>query len=132
MEPQIVTAAIIIKDGTALVVRRAPSEKLAGKWEFPGGKVEAGETAEACLERELYEELNIRGTTGQHLCDSRYDYGSGAILLKAYLYNWTSGKMKLTVHDQLKWLHPNELLSVDLAPADIAVAQSVKEYMGHV
>ena len=84
MEPKVVTAAVLIKKRAVLIMSRASGENLAGKWEFPGGKVELRETPEACLQRELKEELGIHGELKQHICDSLYNYPSGSILLKAF------------------------------------------------
>ena len=125
---KIVTAAIILKNGKVLVVRRAPGENLAGKWEFPGGKLQGCESPEECLQREIYEELHIRGKTGRHVCDSLFEYASGQMVLKAYFFDWRSGKITLTVHDRMAWLGVQELETLDLAPADIAVARFLKEY----
>lgn len=132
MTEKIVTAAIILKDKRVLVTRRAPGENLAGKWEFPGGKLQDCETPEECLQREIFEELTITGQTGQHFCDSVFEYPAGKILLKAYFFNWGSGEISLTVHDQMKWLAGAELETIDLAPADVPIAQSLKEYLAKI
>ena len=67
-----VICAVILRDGTVFLARRAPGQKHAGLWEFPGGKTESGESDEACLEREMAEEFGVTGKTGAHLCDSEY------------------------------------------------------------
>ena len=66
-----------------LITRRGPDSKLAGYWEFPGGKVEEGETRRECLERELYEELGIQAHAGEEIAESEYHYDHGAFLIIA-------------------------------------------------
>ena len=117
-----VTAAVIRREGRILLLRRAAGQNHAGSWEFPGGKTEPGETPQACLERELREELGIEGRTGAHLVDSPYDYPGGAINLRAFEFAWTGGEMELRVHDAAAWCLPAELAGYALAPADIPVA----------
>ena len=73
-----VTAAIIRKDNRFLCAQRKDSGDQAGKWEFPGGKIEIGETPEICLERELLEEFNIQASCGDFLCENTHDYGDKA------------------------------------------------------
>lgn len=132
MEPKIVTAAILIKGQAILLMRRAPGENLAGKWEFPGGKLEAGETPEGCLQRELQEELGIKANVGQHVCDSLYNYPSGSILLKSYFVEWWTGNIRLRVHDKMQWVDYKELLSFELAPADIEIARKIQGIIDNV
>ena len=117
-----VTAAIIERDGRYLLARRAPGQNLAGYWEFPGGKVEANETFEDCLARELMEELNLETQVLDHFCDSVYHYDKGSINLLAYRVQILGGQMKLSVHDQVDWFKPQEMLTLNLAPADIPIA----------
>ena len=113
-----VTAAIIEHDGRYLLARRAPEQNLAGYWEFPGGKVEANETFEDCLARELMEELNLETQVLDHFCDSVYHYDKGSINLVAYRVQILGGQMKLSVHDQVDWFEPQEMLALNLAPAN--------------
>lgn len=124
-----VTAAIVLKGNKVLLARRAPGQKNAGMWEFPGGKVECGETDEACLKREMYEEFGIAGKTGQHVADNRYVYGAlgEAIVLCAYVFEWTDGEFELRVHDEIRWVDAEELMRLELSPADVAIAERVKE-----
>ncbi len=118
-----VTAAVIRREGRILLLRRATGQKHAGSWEFPGGKTEPGETPEACLARELLEELGITGQVGAHLIDSPYDYPGGSINLRAYNFCWEGGAMQLRVHDAAAWCLPSELAGYALTPADIPVAE---------
>ncbi|WP_448873150.1 (deoxy)nucleoside triphosphate pyrophosphohydrolase [Desulfobulbus propionicus] len=120
-----VTAAILQRDGAILLARRASGQKLAGYWEFPGGKVEAGETLQSCLEREISEELNWVVQAGEVLATSEYVYEHGAIRLVALAAEIVSGAATLTVHDRLEWVPIGRLLEYRLAPADIPIAQSL-------
>lgn len=113
-----VTAAIIYKDGKFLVARRNINEKLSGMWEFPGGKVEEGETLEQCLEREILEELNLVVKCGKKLASSIYSYEHGKFEIVALEAEIISGKIKLKVHDEIKWVNCKELNDLDLLPAD--------------
>lgn len=119
---KVVTAGILRDlEGRVLVARRGPGEKLAGKWEFPGGKQEPNETLQQCLERELHEELGIRVCAGNVIATSDYVYDHGSIRLVALDVNWLSGAMQLRVHDKVAWLQPPDIAGLDLAPADIPI-----------
>ena len=121
-----VTAALIIKDNKVLIARRAPGENLEGKWEFPGGKIEPGETPEDCLKREIQEELDVTVEVEGHFADSIYDYANGRIKLMAYRCVWSSGNFKLRVHSQINWVSFAELNQYDLAPADRPLAARLR------
>ncbi len=125
--PKEVTAAVIAREGRILLLRRAPGQKHAGFWEFPGGKTEPGESPQACLARELQEELGISGQVGSHIIDSPYAYPGGAINLRAFAFEWTRGELRLTVHDAAAWCLPHELPTYTLTPADIPVAQALAD-----
>ena len=79
-----VAAAMFEKDGLLLLMRRAPGEKFEGRWEFPGGKIEPGESPEECLRRELFEELGIEASIGPFFAENIYDYPGGRIRLLVY------------------------------------------------
>ena len=86
INPQIVTAAIIEKDGYVLIGKRKWGKRRVGNWEFPGGTLEEGETHEQCLKRELQEELAITTEVGDFLCSSEYSYAPDwTIKLLAYI-----------------------------------------------
>ena len=106
---KLVTAAIIRDGENILVVRRGQGETLAGFWEFPGGKVELPETLQECLERELFEELDIATKVTNVVAVSDYKYENGAIKLVALEAEILHGEIKLSVHDKLRWLTPNEI-----------------------
>jgi 8-oxo-dGTP diphosphatase len=126
MKTQRVTAAIINKDDKVLLARRAPEENHAGYWEFPGGKVEAGETAEGCLQRELHEELGIETRINSFYTESQYEYPAGKVQLLAFLVEITRGEIQLRVHDRFAWVAPIDLLEYSLLPADIEIAKMIK------
>jgi len=123
---QTVVAAIIIRDRCVLLTRRGPDEKLAGYWEFPGGKVEDGESLDACLERELQEELGVQSCAGDVLMESKYHYEHGVISLVAIKTEILQGEIKLIVHDRAEWVPLTDLLSYRLAPADIPIAKYIQ------
>lgn len=122
-----VTAAIIIYDGKVLIAQRANNQKLAGKWEFPGGKIEPGETPEECLKREIKEELGINIEVDEFFGKSVYKYNTGEIKLLAYKAKWIEGNFKLMVHSQIKWVKPCELENYNFAPADIPFTKKLRE-----
>ena len=122
-----VTAAILIKDGLFFIAKRKKADKLANKWEFPGGKIENGETAEQCLKREIEEELKINVRIGAFFGESFYQYPQGAIQLLAYWVYWESGSIELMAHDEYKWVSLSELDYYDFAPADIPLVKKLKE-----
>ena len=123
---KIVTAAIILNESRVLIGRRKPNQALGGYWEFPGGKVENGESLVDCLKRELQEELGVNAKVSEDifmLVDHTYD--GGEIQLIAMLADIGDQQPVGTVHDFLAWARIEELLSYKLAPADIPIAQKI-------
>ncbi len=122
-----VSCAIIKNDrGEILVTQRSASMKLPLKWEFPGGKIEDGETAEECLVREIKEELGIKIIITNSLKASIYHYKDFSINLIPFVCQIKEGEIKLTEHASYLWLHRNELANLDWAEADIPV---LKKYL---
>lgn len=109
-----------------MLTRRAEGEKLAGFWEFPGGKVHEGETPEECLARELREELSLSCSIGAKVAESEYTYEHGSFTVIAYEAEIYSGELQLTVHDQAEWVETAQLLESKLAPADIPIAMTLQ------
>ena len=123
----LVTAAIIEKDGLILAARRKPGSHLAGHWEFPGGKIEAGETSEECLARELEEEFGVQCEVSVFFGESTYDYGTKIVKLLAYRVRHLSGNFQCRDHDDICWLPVHELRSLRWAPADIPFVLKLRE-----
>ena len=118
-----VTAAVLERDGRILIARRGKGDPLEGKWEFPGGKMEPGESPEACLRRELREELGIETRIGPYLGTSHFAYVHASIELVAYRATFVSGELELREHQEVAWIPSEELLAYDLAEADIPIAR---------
>ncbi len=113
-----------------LVTRRAAGQNLAGFWEFPGGKVEPGEDVQSCIVRELHEELGVASTAGEVIDRSEYSYPGGAISLIAIEVSLHSTDFILSVHDDHAWIDLGDLLTLNLAPADIPIAKGLIERHG--
>ena len=120
-----VTGAFLEKDGKILIARRKTGDKLAGKWEFPGGKIEPGETPEACLKRELMEEFGVETRIGEFICSSKFEYKHMTIELLVYRAYHVAGEFRLTDHDQLAWVTKTELKNYDFSSADIPVVEHI-------
>ena len=117
-----VVAAVIVRDGRVLIARRGRSSGMSGQWEFPGGKVEPGESPAAALRRELQEELGIEAEVGALLAvnEHAYDWGRGRFLfLRVDAFG---GDVALHEHDRAEWVEPANLSAYDFVPADVPVA----------
>ena len=116
----VVAAALIDVDGRVLICKRPQGKQLAGLWEFPGGKVEEGETPEACLVRELAEELGIE--VGQACLSpfvfTSHGYDSFHLLMPLYLCRRWNGLVEAKEHEALAWVRPNRLSDYPMPPAD--------------
>jgi 8-oxo-dGTP diphosphatase len=123
-----VTAALLADaQGRLLVARRGPGRHLAGFWEFPGGKVEPEEEPEACLARELFEELGITCHVRGFRASSVHTDERATIELLAYEVAWTGGELVLRDHDAVDWVEPARLPDLALAPADVSIARLLAE-----
>ncbi len=123
--PVKVTAAVIEENGKVLIGRRKPGRHMGGKWEFPGGKIEPGETPEESLARELQEELAIRVRVGEFLYKTFYQGGGVSLELLVYRVERLDGEPALIEHQELRWVRPEELMSFDLADSDRRVVQGL-------
>lgn len=125
MTPVVVTAAVIERDGAVLLAYRTRSDHGRGGWEFPGGKVEAGESPQTCLARELREELGIEVRVGRLVCDHLHSYSHGTIRLLAYRVQLVGGEPQPHVHAALAWVPLRELPRYEVLPADVAIVEAL-------
>lgn len=123
-----VVGAIIVENGKILCCQRGLGRSLANLWEFPGGKIDTGETKIQALQRELKEELKIQVTILENEYEfCRYEYDFGFVNLTTFICYLESGKPQLTEHLQIKWLLPSELDCLEWAPADIPTVKKLIE-----
>ncbi|MCJ7612157.1 MAG: (deoxy)nucleoside triphosphate pyrophosphohydrolase [Candidatus Aminicenantes bacterium] len=118
-----VTAGVIVLKGKILIARRRLEDRFGGLWEFPGGKIDPGEKPQACLRRELREELGIETRVGGLLCSSRVDGPHHSIELLAYAVEVVSGKPKAHEHDELRWVEPGALGDYEFPQLDRPVVR---------
>ncbi len=124
-----VVGAIIIKNGKILCCQRGPERSLANLWEFPGGKIEQDETKGQALRRELEEELRIQVSIQEEDFEfCRYEYDFGFVNLTTFICALDEGEPQLTEHIQVKWLSPEELQTVEWAPADVPTVEKLMKY----
>ena len=121
-----VTAAVIIEDGRVLIAQRPPGGRHHGAWEFPGGKVEPGESPEECLARELAEELGVAVAVGERLTEVRHAYPDLLIVLAAFACEITAGEPRDIHCSAHAWVSPAELLEYDLLPPDLEIAHTLR------
>ena len=112
-----VVAAIIQRDGAYFATQRGYGE-FEGMWEFPGGKIEPGESSENALKREIQEELGVDIVIEDLICTTEYDYPSFHLTMHCYLCRVEAGEIELREHKSARWLKPEELGSVVWLPAD--------------
>ena len=120
---QVVGAAIINESGEVLCAQRGYGS-LIGKWEFPGGKVEKGESDQEALAREIREELNIKVEVEELIDENYNEYSDKNINLKVYRCKYISGEINDTEHQALKWMKPGEMESLDWAEADQPIVET--------
>jgi 8-oxo-dGTP diphosphatase len=121
----LVTAAILEQEGRVFIAKRRPGKHMGGKWEFPGGKIEPGESAEESLARELREELGVEAVVGVFLCRCSYAGDGVSLDLLVYRASIVSGTPQLLEHQEMSWVRPEELLSYDLADSDRKVVENL-------
>lgn len=128
MKPLIrVTGAVLTRNRLILAAQRGPVKDLPGYWEFPGGKIELSETPEESLKRELHEELLCTATVGDHITTTKYEYSFGIVELATYWCELIEGEPQLTEHAEIRWLKPEDLYTLNWAPADIPTVEIISE-----
>lgn len=119
-----VVAAIIVEDGRVFATQRGYGD-WKGWWEFPGGKVEAGESPEDALAREIREELDTEIKVGDYLTTVEYDYPAFHLSMRCYLCKVIRGSLALLEHESAAWLSADTLDSVQWLPADLAILPAI-------
>jgi 8-oxo-dGTP diphosphatase len=128
MKKQInVVGAVVVRDGTVLSARRSPAMSLPGMWEFPGGKIESGETPQEALIREMQEELLCTIEVGDLIETTTHEYDFGIVTLTTFYAELQDGEPRLTEHAEIRWIPTDELDSVEWAPADVPAVESIME-----
>ncbi|MBN3521925.1 (deoxy)nucleoside triphosphate pyrophosphohydrolase [Algoriphagus lutimaris] len=123
-----VSCAIIIHLNKVLVAKRSSSMSQPGMWEFPGGKLEEGESLEESLIREIKEELGIEISVGSQLTVSKFTYSEEKIVeLTPFICAWESGDIRVLEHERVVWMEIGDLSVLNWAPADIPVFNELLE-----
>ena len=122
-----VSAAVIHRDGKIFATQRGYGE-YKGKWEFPGGKREEGESGEEALEREIREELDSKVKIEKLICTTDYDYPTFQLTMDVYLSTLIEGKLTLLEHEDAKWVSLDSIDDLDWLPADWSVIDEIKKH----
>ncbi len=121
-----VVAAVIVKDGRIFATQRGYGD-FKDMWEFPGGKIESGESHEEALKREIKEELDADISVDSFLQTVEYDYPKFHLILHCYLCSLKTKEVHLLEHESSRWLSADELDSVAWLPADLSLVSSLKQ-----
>jgi 8-oxo-dGTP diphosphatase len=124
--PVVVAAAVLIREGRVLLTRRAEGQHLAGMWEFPGGKLEEGESPEAALYRECLEECGIEIDVGEIIDVTHHRYPEKEVLLLFYRCGLRAGEVRNLQVSEHAWVTPEELDRYPLPPADVGVVAKIR------
>lgn len=122
-----VSAAVIHRDGKIFATQRGYGE-YKGKWEFPGGKREEGESGEEALYREIREELDSRVEIEKLICTTDFDYPTFHLTMDVYLASLVEGKLTLLEHEDAKWVSLDSIDNLDWLPADWSVIDEIKKH----
>lgn len=123
-----VGTGIIVRNGKIFIGQRPEGKPLAGLWEFPGGKLEQGESIEECLIRELKEELNVEATVGKHIMDTVYSYPENKFKLCVFFVTIPDdAKIQLNIHQNSAWVSTKEMNKYKFPPADEAIIKKLQE-----
>ena len=123
-----VVAAIIVADGKVLATQRGYGEHK-DKWEFPGGKIEPGETPTQALRREIREELSAEISVDRFVCTVEHDYPTFHLTMHNYLCHIASGHLQLLEHEAARWLNLDHITSVDWLPADLKILAPLQQLL---
>ena len=120
-------AAAVICDGDRILSCQRSYGEFKDGWEFPGGKLEPGETAEQAAVRELHEELDVTIGNLEHLCNVEYDYDTFHLSMECFTCKIVAGTIEERVHENMAWLDVAHLWDVDWLPADVEVVKQLEQ-----
>jgi 8-oxo-dGTP diphosphatase len=120
-----VVAGIVWRDGEYLAVERPEGARMAGWWEFPGGKIEPGETREDALVREFREELGVTPTKFEHWRDLEHEYDEFVVRLNFFHIHSYSGELQPLEKQRMAWVDPSVPPALDFLPADIVIVEAL-------
>lgn len=125
---KIISAGIISCNGKILIAQRSRLKSLPYLWEFPGGKLETGETLEQCLKREIKEELDLNITVGDLYMTTAYEYEFGSFELNVFLARSSTQNIgELTAHEAVRWVDIAELDNFEFSAADLPIVEKLKQ-----
>jgi 8-oxo-dGTP diphosphatase len=124
-------AGIAIAGNRLFIARRKAGGDLGGKWEFPGGKIEAGESDEAALRREYQEEFGVAVETGPFLADAQFSHNGFQFALRAYRIFFKDMRFHMAEHDEWRWASLDEIMPLDFAGSDRCLLPSLEPYLEH-
>lgn len=122
-----VVGAVIMRDQAVFAARRGPGMLLEGFWEFPGGKIEGGESPQEALLRELREELNCSVEVQDFVTTTEYDYDFGTVVLSTFTCALQEGEPELSEHSEIRWVPIEKMLDLEWAPADVPAVHEVMD-----
>ena len=125
-----VVGAVFLKEGKFLAFRKKPGKSMAGYWEFPGGKIEPGETAEQALRREISEELGVDAQVGAKVTTTLHEYDFATVELTTFECVAETEDFRLTDHDKVRWVDAESTDDVQWAPADIPAVEILCQRRG--
>ena len=126
---RVAVALILNKEKNKILIgRRAPTEPHSGFWEFPGGKLEKGETVQVALERELMEELNVKSIIGKYFNNYTGTYSTGSFTLFTHFTEIDESTLEMRVHDDLKWVPFKEAYNFNLFPTNVVILDELCKY----
>ena len=127
----VVACALVDTDGQVLICQRPKGKQLEGLWEFPGGKLESGETPEACLIRELREELaiEVKEACLAPFVFTSHAYDSFHLLMPLYLCRRWDGFIRPLEHEALAWVRPDQMAQYPMPPADLPLAAYLRDFL---
>ena len=120
-------AAAVIRDNNRIFATARGYGAFKGKWEFPGGKIEMGETSQEALKREIMEELATEIKVGELIDTIEYDYPDFHLTMECFWCEVVNGGLELKEHEAARWLMREELYNVEWLPADVRLIEKIKE-----